>query len=292
MDGIIILNNTFDPTVVLSGTRIYGNLWGPNFRSRRTDRHGATAAIAQYFDGEESQMQNLFIYNNLFQTYDVNGWANGFGGVNGSNVWIVNNTCVAFGSHLIPRGYVLGASGTNAYCYNNVLCPGGGVTLRALYGSISTNTFPNSASSTLQVLNTYFGGVWSDYNSFQTDADGCIRFSLMLTEDMAGGDVWNSGIFDTLQKWQTYIDNRFGWPTPIFNTTHCDPHSTTKRPVYITGTYIPSLKDTVLHNAGTNLYWLGITNDIMGNPRPATGPWDIGCFVAGAQIPLPPGSRR
>jgi hypothetical protein len=263
--------------VVINGIRIYQNLWGPNFVSNATTNHGATAAIAQYLDGEAVQMQNCFIYNNVFQTYDTNGWANGFGGVNGSNVWIVNNTCESIGTHAIQRGTLLAASGTNAYCYNNILCPGGGISLRALYGSITTNTYTNSALNNLYVLTTYFGGVWSDYNVFQP-VGGANEFSLMLTEDMAGGTVWNSGIFGTLQKWQTYINNRFGWPTPIFNTLHCDPHSTTNTPLYIPGTFVPAANDVVVHNAGTNLTCLGITNDFNGNPRPATGPWDIGAY--------------
>lgn len=292
LDGIILFNNTADPTVVINGLFIYQNTFGPNFVASNTISHGATAGIAEYLDGPVAQCQNTFIYNNVFQSYPSIGWANGFVNANGSNVWVFNNTCEVIGISGVPRGTDINVTGINAYCYNNILTPGAGITLNAIYGPTNT-TIANNSANNLTVLKTYFKSVWSDYNVFQPDTNGVNNFGLLLCQNMAGGVVWQSGIFNSTEKWQTYIDDRFAWPMPIWNSTHCDPNSKTVRPTYISGTYIPTLTDIVAHNSGTNLTALGITTDFLGNSRPSTGNWDIGAYQAQADSqqsarPLPP----
>jgi hypothetical protein len=58
-----------------------------------------------------------------------------------------------------------------------------------------------------------------------------------------------------------------------------DVHSTTGDPK-LSGTYFPGLDSSAI-GLGENLTNLGITalnSDKAGNPRPSTGPWDIGAY--------------
>jgi hypothetical protein len=278
LDGICIFNNTVDPTVVINGLWIYQNLFGPNYTSANTSLHGCTSSIAEYFLGPTVQCQNSYFVNNIFQSYATEiGWANGFVNANGSNVWVVNNTCVSIGTSAIGHNNVF-ITGTNAYCYNNVFSVGSGIAFGAVCSG--TNAIISSSTNNFNVLTEYFGTLSADYNIFPPSTDGNNSFGIGLYPSMSQMSIWypNGPALDSLQGWQSWNDNYFAWPAPIWNTSHCDPHSTTNTPVFVSGTYVPATNDTVARGHATNLTALGITNDYYGNLRPTTGPWVIGAF--------------
>ena len=71
--------------------------------------------------------------------------------------------------------------------------------------------------------------------------------------------------------------------TPIWNTAHADPHSTSLTPTFVSSTYVPISSDTVARGKGTNLTAvfaeMGVpATDYYGNPRPTSGNWTIGAF--------------
>lgn len=292
LDDIIIANNTTNVTAQFSGFYIYQNTFGPNFGVPNT------AAIYNGLSNPRYQMKNLFIYNNLFLAKS-NSWANGFAGA-GSNVWVVNNTIYGKNGSGVFVGGGAGAAGSPAYFYNNVLMGGAGLTLSAFTGANVSNS--TTATNDLSVVNTYLGSTWSDYNVIAGSSSP--NFGLSLASTATGNALWNSGIFGTLKDWQTWYENEWGngslGNTPLvpglynFCQLHCDPHSTTNIPSFVAGTYgnyIPATNDTVAVGKGTNLYWLGITNDYYGNPRSPAGNWTIGAFdpkPAGPGIVLAP----
>jgi hypothetical protein len=59
-------------------------------------------------------------------------------------------------------------------------------------------------------------------------------------------------------------------------------HSTRSQPT-LDANYVPTSADTVAKGKGTNLSAY-FTTDKNGNPRPATGAWDIGAFISGAPL--------
>jgi len=290
MDGIIIYNRTTDPTVVINRLVIRNNTFGSNIMSANTDNHGATAAIACYLDGPSTQQQNVFIFNNLFQSGSAsNYWANTFANGSGSNVWVVNNTGIG-----VSDGFSI--CGVECHNYNNIFAGGGGETMTGIYGSQVGFTIPVSAATNLWVMTNYLNTLWSDYNVFPASPGLIPVFGLQLEQYMAGGMMWLAGIIYPFANWQNYgtaywsDTNQQAWVS-----MHCDPHSMASLPTFVPGTYIPGANDTVARGKGTNLTWLGITNDFNGNPRPATGAWDVGAFVASstsngiAAVPTPTG---
>jgi len=58
-----------------------------------------------------------------------------------------------------------------------------------------------------------------------------------------------------------------------------DPHSSVNSLDNLNGSYVPQVSSSLI-GAGINLTSLGITTDYAGNPRPATGAWTIGAYVA------------
>lgn len=93
------------------------------------------------------------------------------------------------------------------------------------------------------------------------------------------GETGTGGTHYTFANWQS--------------TYGQDLHSTTSVPVYNAGTFIPAGNDTVTRNNGINLTSSGITTDILGIGRPATGAWDIGSYQFVAYITItgvPPGT--
>jgi hypothetical protein len=276
LDDIIIANNTTNQSAQFSGFYIYQNTFGPHFGVPNT------AAIFNGLSNPGYQMKNLFIYNNLFLA-SSNSWANGFAG-SGSNVWVVNNTLFGTNASGVFLGGGAGIAGSPAYFYNNILMGGGGVSLSAFTGAnISNSTLP---TNDLSVVNTYLGSTWSDHNIIAGASSP--NFGLSVASTVTDNTLWSSGLFGALKDWQTWYENEWGTGQlgnkPLvpglytYCQLHCDPHSTNIMPSFFAGTYIPATNDTVAVGRGTNLYWLGITNDFYGNPRTNSGNWTIGCF--------------
>ncbi len=283
MDGIIILNNTDDNTSCLVNGYIAKNTWGPHFEFSGS-AHGDTAAIAMYLDGTWPQCQNLKIVNNVFQHFGASMWADGYLGAAGSNVVVACNTDENLDGVATQHGVLFSVAGTNCLVADNLLTtPGGGTALYALFPGGNNSVgfpWPNNGPTNLSVLTTYFGSLYSDYNVFLA-ASGVVNFAFGLQTNIAGASQWGPLSFTALHNWQTYSDNEWSWTPPIWNTTHADPHSAVGAPLFVSGTFIPSSSDTIAHGQGTNLTTYGITTDFNGAARPASGPWDIGAFVAG-----------
>ena len=280
-----MFNNTAEPDNYFNNIIIARNTFGPYFQSPDTATHGNTSSLALYPQGPSSQMRNVLIYNNRFESFSTQQWANGFCSGSGSNVWVVNNTCVNVDStNLTGKIQSITVTGTNCYIYNNVFPPGSGVQLGALYGPSSDNYPINNGNTNYYVLTNFFKTHWSDYNSYQRDTNNEIKFSFHLQQNLAAGEVWDPvPAFYTIYNWRTWIGNIHSMPSLDWHQAHADPNSTTNAPVFVTGTYIPSRLDTVCYKRGTNLTAIyasfGVSAvDYNGVARPASGNWNIGAF--------------
>jgi hypothetical protein len=286
LDGIILFNDSYDQSSVMDGTRIYGNTFGGYVGTR------TTAAI---FTDLGCAVRNYFIYNNLFLCYPAGNWGNGFvvAGV-GSNTWVVNNSCIGTVTNGTSYGGGIFVAGVRGFIYNNIII-GGGLGLSG--GTINTNVSGSQkGTNDLLIVNTYLNNLWSDHNAFSSPA---FTFQLGLDNMNNGNYLWMSGIIGpNLLDWQTWYENEWGTGqlgnSPLvpglfqYAQLHCDPHSANQMPVFTPGTFIPAANDTVVVGRGTNLFWLGITNDYYGNPRPTNGNWAVGAVeVASANGPVP-----
>lgn len=272
LDGIIIFNNTFSPSGICRHFRIYNNYFGPHVGTRTT---GAIFDSTYNFG-----IWDYFVYNNLFECQRSNSWGNGFVSIQGSNGWVFNNTAIGVVTNTENWGGGFGVNGTNMYAYNNILASGSGITLTASYFGPSNDLSSLSGSNRIHALSNYCGGVWSDYNVFNGHETMNFAVSIWKTNY---ADIWLSGILNTFQKWQTFISNTHGWPEPYWNQTHADPNSTTNLPSFNSGTYVPSIGDTVARGKGTNLTALlpndpTMLSDRTGFPRSSSGNWTIGAF--------------
>lgn len=272
LDGIIILNNSSLPSGVCRNFRIYNNYFG---------RYVGTRTTGAIFDSTYNfGIWDFYIFNNLFECQRSNSWGNGFISVSGSNVWVFNNTMIGVVTNAENWGGAISANGTNVYLYNNILASGSGIGLTASYFGPSNDLSSLSGSNRIVALNSYCGGLWSDYNILNGQETMNFQVSIWKTNV---GFIWLSGILNTFQKWQTFISNTHGWPEPYWNQTHADPNSTTNLPSFNSGTYVPSIGDTVARGNGTNLTALlpndpTMLSDRTGFPRSSSGNWTIGAF--------------
>lgn len=284
LDGIIILNNSYDPTSIITGFRIYQNQF---------DKHigvHTTAAIFTDLASTHTQMFDYYVYNNIFNI-ESNSWGNGAIVGGGSNAWCVNNSILGtVTSGTNHSGFISWSGNTNCYELNNIVLYAG-----ANLGASTTNTISSSVSATnnLLVMNSYLTGIYSDYNIFSGTG---ITWGLDIRQQSNGNDQWalNAG-FNTLHNWQTYYDNEYGpggsancncgWTLPIWNTAHADPHSLTNIPALNASTFAPLSTDNAAKGRGTNLFAFGITNDFYGSVRLSSGNYDIGAVNAETTAP-------
>ena len=279
--GIIYTNAYF------SGIFINGNTFGANYTANLTGiagaAHGQTAILAEYLNSDASEFRNAFVFNNLVLTHTNETWGNAPLTLSGSNVWLVNNTCIALEGNAVSCGGALGISGAYAYAYNNICFPGYGVNLTGITTNVVSGA--NSSANDRLILTSYLATIWSDYNIAPMDANGYSRFGYGVNHSIAGGTPFNGLSLTTLTGWQTYYGNVWHWPLPIWNTSHADPHSITTIPAFSPGTYIPVPNDTAARGRGTNLTTIAndfgvpaLLTDMGGNPRPGAGPWTIGAL--------------
>lgn len=267
LDDIIIFNSTDDPTCIMANHRCYGNTFTGNFGPN------GSSAFFLNIDNNTAQYQNFYVYNNLFLATS-NSWNDGFCQLAGSNVWFANNTCMGGGT----QGGSVQVIGTNAYHVNNLEYSGSGVTLGDLTGLTVTNS--GACLNVGWIVSNTMQSAYSDFNAYATYSVGGFGFKV-YGPSIGSLQYSTAGGFTTLANWQTYIGNTCNWSTPIWNASHCDPHSSTNYPVFVVNSFVPASTDTVLKGQGTNLMSLGITTDFNGALRPATGAWTIGAFVAG-----------
>lgn len=276
-DSIIILNNGYSPSSIISGCKIYNN----NFDSEVGTFN--TAAIFVDVANPQQQFRNSIICNNLFRSYRTNVWGNGFVYASGTNLWVLNNTCIGAsdGSSVYGSGMIVG--GTNAFIYNNIN-NGAGVSLRGFTGDTNLASSGDEAYVVF-LLTNYVTGIYSDKNIFFGVASPGFGVALWST---AGGSIWSGILFSTLAQWQTlnYPASGYGVTGTNWAFIHCDPHSTTNVPNLSAG-FVPLSTDTVARLAGTNLTAIYSTfgiplTDYYGSNRPSAGNWTIGAFEASA----------
>lgn len=262
LDGIIILNNSYDQTSIIDNLWIYNNFFDGDIGTR------TTAGIFNSMANPYVQAINWKQFNNIFRAFTGSGWGNGFMNLTSSNNVAVNNTAIGvIGATNYGGGFQVG--GTNSINKNNILLSGSGFTFRA-GSSVNESSRTSSGTDTEFMLTNYFPTLYSDYNIIGGTAPG---FQIIYATP-GTGDTWLSGILTTLPVWQTWNNNNRGMTVPIWNTTHADPHSITTVPIF-DATFVPNTTAAF----GTNLTSLAIPElnvDYYNNPRPSTGLWYVG----------------
>lgn len=295
LDGFIFQNNVYDLTSRLDNVYIYRNHFGPNVGTR------TTGAIFNSMSGASRQCANWYIFNNWFECGGSNAygnytWGGGYlSGIMGENVWAFNNTK---GGTSVSDRTTGGAAATlgadqdgNCHYVNNLNTTPHGVSFLS-FTDDDPFTNPVGGSATAAVLSGYFANIWSDYNVFAGGVNGSaaqwgVGIWYYNRPGFGGTPAWTTASFNEgLAAWQTWFDNNLSMPTPIWNTAHADPHSTTSLPAFDAGTYVPTAGDTVARGQGRNMSdvfaEMGLpATDYYGNLRPAVGAWTIGAFEGG-----------
>ena len=258
-----------------------------------TASHGATAIIAQYLNGRASEFRNSFCFNNVALTLSNTIWGNAPISWAGSNVWMVNNTSVSINGTNVTCGGGMSIGGTNAYCFNNIGFPGYGVVISTVVTNDLLTPDKGTCVNRERALTNYMTGVWSDFNIWP-DTDGANNFSWFFQLTINGGPKdLGQPIYYGLTLWQTFNNNNCSFiGSPIFPTTHCDPHS--KEGAVLYGSFLVPTTNSIAALAGTNLTAVASTfgipqllTDYYGSNRPASGNWDIGAINSGAAALLP-----
>ena len=250
--------------------------------------HGATALIAQYLNGLQSEFRNSFCFNNIALTRSNVSWGNSPISWSGSNVWLVNNSAISVDGTNLTCGGAFAIGGTNAYCFNNIGFPGYGVSLSTTVTNDLTTPDFGTCANRERALTNYMIGVWSDYNIWPSVGginDSSWYFQLTIN---GGPQGLGQPIYHGLAAWQTFNNNNCSFiGNPLFNTIHCDPNSLSGAVIYSSG-YSPAT-NSIAVLTGTNLTSVAnafnvpqLLLDYAGSNRPASGGWDIGAFNSGA----------
>ena len=198
---------------------------------------------------------------------------------------------------------------TNFQALNNtVVCAGGphnnGGAASGMIGTTTGNVDQNNIWQGPQyvfgVVNT--GTAWAtgglDYNIYENVAiDGGLGAHALYVLDTSDDLV---ATYDTLATWRSYLARCACSPmaesSAPSGSQGQDLHSyiATDATINLTSVGQPRSGSPAITN-GTNLSSLctgtltALCADIAGNPRPATGPWDIGAYyVSGGTLPNPP----
>lgn len=213
----------------MTGTRIYNNEFGGNM--------GSAPTSYLFIEGE---MEDSFIYNNLFRLYDAEtAGGNGMLFVKGTRrTYVFNNTfwsesprynAMALGGSYGGTGWDTNIFATNNLSYNVAL-------------PITSPYNPPAISG-------------SDYNVFYA----------------SGGTYPLFTYTNTAQR--VFSNGSTGWK----DVTPFDDNSTTSQPT-LDANLVPTSADTIARAGGVNLTAWGIATDYYGNPRPSSGSWSIGAF--------------
>jgi hypothetical protein len=237
-DGIHI--STSHTGSAINGAALYNNyLYGDP---------GVDITAYIYMSGDSVGITGTYVFNNVIvDTSTVNGVSNGYINNNGERNFLFNNTVQGFqqsnnGGVSIQEG--VGGAGGGDYIYNNILST----------GSIGIYFHQTGVAAAM------------DYNVFYNVTPG--------RTDNAGHT------FDTLPLWQSCNTTALGCPA-----VH-DRNSVTANPSLNPGTNPPyqlASSSSAAWQKGMNLSAYCATVpaacfDKLGNPRPATGPWDIGAY--------------
>jgi hypothetical protein len=220
---------------------------------------GATLANAQVFNnyiyGNWGTNCNSFIYSEADP---------GSGTITG--MVIFNNLLVnGSAANTCANGLIQDYGNQNTVIANNTLVgSGNGTGTGSATGIILEESAPYQTKVVNNIITNFLNAYYvaqgnslpaSDYNDLSSNANIA--------------DVWGTSCCATLASWQT-------------QTGSPDPHSVTTNPA-LSSAYIPATGLT-----GSNLSNLGFSaldKDKAGNPRPASGAWNIGAYQSGGTPP-------
>jgi hypothetical protein len=262
----IFFFNSGDGTGCISNILISGNFIKHGLNPQTT----TAGTGAMFFNFNEFNCAHVRIYNNVCTLAYPLTWMGGGGtyycavGGIGQDILVANNTFVSWTNGVggYGSGGDLNIGGTNAFCYNNLICGGSEWITAWYYQGGMAFTRPNAALA--------MTGITSDYNIYNSSGALGGFVALVLTNNAAifyedGGNNFN--------QWTNSYN-----PATGFNF---DVHSTTNA-VQLAANFAPLSTDTVANGNGTNLTAWGITNDYAGNARPANGNWTIGAYQIAA----------
>jgi hypothetical protein len=238
----------------------------------------------------ESNDQNIFldctavrvcnhtrVYNNIIDSNPGHGGINMAPEPAGSSindVEIINNTFYASSTYNIwwpPAGGGSGNSNalTNLVILNNIFGTNGNAWVNLQFGSSAQNTMASATS-------------W-DYNSYST-----------LSPSYPVIAYYGSGAGSN----QTLVQLQAESPARETHGETCNVSFTNTSTSWVAGDFTLASSDTCAKGKGINLNtafggaYNFTANDLSGNPRPATGAWDMGAYQSGsggtASNPAPP----
>jgi hypothetical protein len=146
-DGMIVMNESWGNGGAIINFYIFGNEIGPGINPDPNLVGNGTCAI--FLDMyKPTQLENVYIYNNLMTIKNPLEWPDGASGAAGTHVLFANNTITGLGG--------VGAGGDDIHLYNNLLY---------LTGAATTM----SGSNIYYDHNIYYNGAGSTgYNDFST----------------------------------------------------------------------------------------------------------------------------
>ena len=265
-------NETYCPATTITGVNIYNNIFSGDW--------GGNTNTNIFFEYNI----NGNVFNNVSSVTTTggqlsNGFFNGGGGASGTTYF--NNTVIGKAGGAVQTYEVLGIfNGPNLFIENNVATDSA---MLATNGPFPTNcpyTLPAGAGGGTQAcINTGYTLATNAYLAPSTVGNAlgwtnCIGASctngLFLNLNSGGFAAFEAGAPETGGLFE--------------NTT--EPNGT-----YLNGTTGAEISGSPTIGKGTNLTSLctsfGISGnpcnfDILGNPRPATGAWDIGAYQYGS----------
>jgi len=190
---------------------------------------------------------NTMVYNNLIIAPDGTCPADGF-----IFLWICHSVATASTASVFNNTIVGGGKGTGIEFFQ-----GFGSNLTTYF---SENNLIQNVATAITVYSNFDSTLISSHNSFYE-----VPFSTICYSSATGSAGWATSIAD----WQA-----LGYDLNLI----------TNNPELSANYTLVSDSPTI--GAGANLTSLGITNDFNGNPRPATGPWDIGAYEYYIMLPV------
>lgn len=322
-DGVYLFSAVPNEDTYMDNVQIYNNVVYGNFASG-----DGTAGMSQFFWASAQMQGSAYIYNNVM-TYSGGGTACAIGGsassvANGSkgSVYVLNNT---FYGDAKAGKFFSGAGLGNVVILNNVYYGGYGcyyfgaplINLTSDYNDFNGSFL---TASTFAFVTSYSAAKRSGSIasvSVTTPGTGYTVGSKVAPKYGIGGVLQVSSInssggvtgLSVVQGGFGYT----GWPnsttllsgngsglTLTYSVTPSglETHGITNDPLFLSANNLRLQAGSAAIGAGKNLttfaiaHGLRLTNDPDGNPRPATGAWDMGAYQNSTDAmsgrPMPP----
>jgi len=259
-DGIITYNTGIGKGTI-SPVNIYNNVWYGDFHVDSTkdscvnnDTPPSVKCDATYPCGmnawvyaQNGENSTYYIYNNVVRPTDVRGYP--------------SDTMTANFNLMGDSGY-----SNTYYVYNNSFLTDSYVAHGLQLTNVSSTVYENNVMvgtqfPLLPTDLTSCNGLSADYNDYYGFTSGTVA----AFPAGCGG----------FQNWNTY-----------HVTNGKEPHSLNANPLFVSSTNLNLQSGAPAINAATNLYSV-FTTDAAGNPRPASGAWDMGAYEYQATGPRP-----